>query len=1004
MKVKKNWCLLIILMVCLSVLICDVAGANSTDTTLIRVNITKADDIVILETIGFFPIVEEPFYTDGWIEKSKIETIQRAGYGYQSISGDELIHRLVRINIPQMKDVNKLADLDIWNVQDTYIIASVYDSDIRTVKKSGFEIEILFNNTRDYIDQVEKNQIQSRALKQGLSPETIEYHSYDSLRNDLVSLENNYPNIAKVIDIGDSWENRDILALKISDNVGNSDDPNEPDILFMGNHHAKEWISVEVPYYLAKYLVEHYSTDNKVRQLVDNNEIWVIPMVNPDGLNYSRISSGTRDWRKNRRDNGDTNFGVDLNRNYGYMWGGEGSSNNTESLVYRGPDAFSEPETIAIRDLINSPTHQFTKSLSYHSYTELVLYPWDYTKNPPLHHVQFTRMADKMKVLINSVNNEEYTAGQSPNMITYPSSGTTDDWLYGEHQIAAFEIELRPNSTARIGDVLVGFLLPADQIIPTFEENLPAALYLINWSQTINIVSPTSANPFQISKPLTVIVDVFDTDGAISGYEGSNFSVSIDGKIISHTGIESGIPGRYTLSANLPADVSPGTHILKVSIICVGGKSEDIEQITTPSMFRANPQRTGVYDDGGTRPNNVLKWKYTTRAPVESSPAISNGVVYVGSNEGNVYAFNATTGSKLWNYTAGGVIYSSPAISNGVIYIGRKDVFALNASTGMKIWNYSNGYGFSSSPAIANGVVYIGGEDSNAYALDASSGKKLWNFTTEWKYNFTYSVSTPAVDNGIVYFGNGKGIFYALNASTGSKIWESTIGYVWGSPAIADGVVYVKSTGNNTVFAFNALTGSILWKTTLDGHGGYGLDSSPAVANGMIYIGGDEYLYALNVSTGIILWNSTSGFSRSQSSPAIANGVVYVGSENNNLYAFNATTGEKIWNYTTQYEVRSSPVVANGVVYFGSMDRNVYAVGNQTMVTPLIGFSNPPTDPDSDGLYEDLNANNRKDFNDIVLMFNQMQWIAANEPISAFDFNGNGRIDFNDIVKLFGEI
>jgi PKD repeat protein len=74
------------------------------------------------------------------------------------------------------------------------------------------------------------------------------------------------------------------------------------------------------------------------------------------------------------------------------------------------------------------------------------------------------------------------------------------------------------------------------------------------------------------------------------------------------------------------------------------------------------------------------------------------------------------------------------------------------------------------------------------------------------------------------------------------------------------------------------------------------------------------------------------------------------------------------------------------------------------ILSSLPGFTNPPTDPDSDGLYEDLNGNGRKDFNDVVLMFNQMQWIAANEPLGTFDFNGNGRIDFNDIVKLFGEI
>ena len=98
-------------------------------------------------------------------------------------------------------------------------------------------------------------------------------------------------------------------------------------------------------------------------------------------------------------------------------------------------------------------------------------------------------------------------------------------------------------------------------------------------------------------------------------------------------------------------------------------------------------------------------------------------------------------------------------------------------------------------------------------------------------------------------------------------------------------------------------------------------------------------------------------------------------------------------------------MVVNNTTYSFSLDSegNVLSIATNTP-SPLPGFTNPPTDPDGDGLYEDLNANNRKDFNDVVLMFNQMQWIAVNEPVSAFDFNGNGRIDFNDIVKLFGEI
>ena len=116
----------------------------------------------------------------------------------------------------------------------------------------------------------------------------------------------------------------------------------------------------------------------------------------------------------------------------------------------------------------------------------------------------------------------------------------------------------------------------------------------------------------------------------------------------------------------------------------------------------------------------------------------------------------------------------------------------------------------------------------------------------------------------------------------------------------------------------------------------------------------------------------------------------------------NGTTQTLSHTYTGVGNYTATLVVSNSAGQ--DQTQRTITVTSGVSVLPLPGFTNPPTDPDSDGLYEDLNANNRKDFNDVVLMFNQMQWIAANEPVSAFDFNGNGRIDFNDIVKLFGEI
>ena len=142
----------------------------------------------------------------------------------------------------------------------------------------------------------------------------------------------------------------------------------------MGCHHAREWIAIEVPYLLAAYLVSHADQDS-VQQWLTQGEIWVVPMVNPDGHEFSRTEQ--RLWRKNRHPNPDGSLGVDPNRNYGHMWGTldiDTSSHVPEDPTYVGPHAFSEPETRAVRDLIRREL--FRGVITYHSYSQLILYPW----------------------------------------------------------------------------------------------------------------------------------------------------------------------------------------------------------------------------------------------------------------------------------------------------------------------------------------------------------------------------------------------------------------------------------------------------------------------------------------------------------------------------------------------------------------------------------------------------------------------------------------------------
>jgi len=299
-----------------------------------------------------------------------------------------------------------------------------------------------------------------------------DYHSYYEIEQELTAMEVSYPYLAKVFDIGDSLENRNIYALKISDNVHIDED--EVEVIFLGCHHAREWISVEVPFLIGKYLVENYETSPEIKNLVDRSEIWIVPLVNPDGLEYS--IHFYRYWRKNRRYNWDGTYGVDPNRNYGYKWGLDnvGSSPNTSSEEYRGQAPFSEPETRAIRDLFAQK--EFKLLVSYHSFSRIIMYPWGYTNQPSDKEDLFAQLAGEMASLIQSVNGNIYEYGPAGSSL-YLTNGDTTDWAFGVYGVPSFTIELPP-----VDQMKGGFFNAENDIYSIFSENLPAMLYLIGWS------------------------------------------------------------------------------------------------------------------------------------------------------------------------------------------------------------------------------------------------------------------------------------------------------------------------------------------------------------------------------------------------------------------------------------------------------------------------------------------------------------------------------------------
>ena len=294
------------------------------------------------------------------------------------------------------------------------------------------------------------------------------YHTYSEATQWLDDLHAQYPQVVSAKwSIGQSHEGRDIWCVRVSDNP-EIDEPDEPEVEIDGLHHAREVMASEMVLMLIDYLGSHYGSDPDVTRIVNSREIYLVPIVNPDGFVYNETTNpnGGGMWRKNRRDNGDGTYGVDPNRNYPYEWGGSGSSPYTGDETYRGPAPGSEPEVQAIMGLVNA--HAFVTSMSFHTYSDLTLYPWGYTTSPTPDNATYVHMSQVM------TRENGYTYGQ-PGVLLYDVNGGSFDWVYGaqtEHpKCFAF--------TNEIGSSSDGFWPSEARRQPLFDENLWPSLYLM---------------------------------------------------------------------------------------------------------------------------------------------------------------------------------------------------------------------------------------------------------------------------------------------------------------------------------------------------------------------------------------------------------------------------------------------------------------------------------------------------------------------------------------------
>lgn len=329
-------------------------------------------------------------------------------------------------------------------------------------------------------------------------------------------------------------------------------------------------------------------------------------------------------------------------------------------------------------------------------------------------------------------------------------------------------------------------------------------------------------------------------------------------------------------------------------------------------MFRGDAEHSGLYDAAGPAHGPSLKWKFKTRLAVNSSPAIVGGVLYVGSNDHNLYALDADSGTLKWKFKTGGRIPSSPAVTGGTVYFGAYDgyFYAVDLAGNLK-WK------FQTDGERRYAARHLHGFEPAAEAMPDP---------------FDCYLSSPTVVGSSVYFGSGDGFVYALDADTGLQKWKFQTGdVVHSSPAVVDGVVYVGS-WDMYFYAIDAGSGKEKWRfRTGDDpkfHNQIGIQSSPLVVNGNVYFGcRDSHLYALNAATGEQKWAFDTKGSWVIGSPALKDGRLYFTTSDSALFwAVDAETGNEIYSLSFLWPLFSSPAIAGNNLYIGSEEGKLLAI------------------------------------------------------------------------------
>ncbi|MFJ3495580.1 M14 family metallopeptidase [Streptomyces sp. NPDC086091] len=370
-------------------------------------------------------------------------------------SGDEVRQYEIQLHhsTPALRTAITASGVTVDEADEETVVVSGRADQIRALRARGYEVAALGSAP----DRTAPGEVRLFDFPSADS----KYHNHAEMTAEIDQRIAAHPNIISKRVIGTSYQGRDIVAVKISDNVGT--DEAEPEVLFTHHQHAREHLTVEMALYLIRELGAGYGSDPRITSMVNGREIWIVPDLNPDGGEYDIATGSYRSWRKNRQPNSGSSYvGTDLNRNWAYRWGCcNGSSGSKSSDTYRGAAAESAPEVKVVADFVRGRVvggkQQITAGIDFHTYSQLVLWPFGYTTADTTTGMTADDRNAFATVGRSMAASNGYTPEQASDL--YITDGSIDDYLWGTHKVFSYTFEMYPGSAGG------GGFYPPDEVI-----------------------------------------------------------------------------------------------------------------------------------------------------------------------------------------------------------------------------------------------------------------------------------------------------------------------------------------------------------------------------------------------------------------------------------------------------------------------------------------------------------------------------------------------------------